>query len=77
MVPGSRALRHVVEEPIFRDSHRSYLHQLADVVAYFAKQLVAPSNFIREKGAANYFTRLAPINLITTTVTNPLGIIML
>ena len=46
------ALRYVIEEPIFRDSRRSYLHQLVDVAAYFAKQLVAPSNFIREKGAA-------------------------
>lgn len=75
--PKISALSHVVEEPIFRDSHRSYLHQLADVAAYFAKQLVAPSNFIRDKGAAQYFTRLAPINLLQASAIQPLGIQML
>ena len=72
--PTAPALRYVVEEPVFRDSHRSSLHQLVDVVSYFAKQLVAPSNFIRDKGASHYFTRLAPINLLAVSQQCPLGI---
>lgn len=70
------ALRYVVEDPIFRDSRRSYLHQMVDVVAYFAKQLVAPNNFVRDKGATHYFTRLALINLLPAGPEYPLGIQM-
>ncbi|AMR29009.1 hypothetical protein A0257_19155 [Hymenobacter psoromatis] len=74
---GVAALQYVIEEPVFRDSHRSYLHQLADVAAYFAKQAVAPSNFIRDKGASQYFARLDPINLLKKPSESSLGIQML
>lgn len=70
-------LRGIVEDPFFRDSRLSYLHQLVDVVAYFAKQAVEPSNFIRSKGASGYFSLLAPINLIPPTQEQPWGIRML
>jgi hypothetical protein len=33
-------------------------------IAYFAKQLFEPNRRIQEKGAHNYFQRLAPINLL-------------
>jgi hypothetical protein len=46
------------------DSRTSYLHQLLDVIAYFAKQLFEPNRRLREKGTHNYFYRLAPINLL-------------
>ena len=77
LLAATPPLRYVIEEPVFRDSHRSYLHQLVDVVAYFAKQLVAPSNFIRDKGATHYFSRLASINMLPVSQTHPLGIHML
>ena len=73
---ASSALPCVVEEPVFRDSPRSHLHQLVDVVAYFAKQVVAPSNFIRDKVATQYFTRSVPINLLAGNPAHPPGIRM-
>jgi hypothetical protein len=51
-------------DPVLWDSRTSYLHQMVDVIAYFLKQLFEPNRRIREKGAHNYFQRLAPINLL-------------
>lgn len=74
---GQEPLRCIVEDPFFQDSRLSYLHQMVDVVAYFAKQAVEPSNFIRAKGASHYFALLAPINAIAPTTQQPVGIRML
>lgn len=54
---GSRniTLRAVVEDPVLRNSATSYFHQLADVVAYFARQMYEPNRFIKKKGARNYY----------------------
>ena len=62
--PGITTLRHVIGDPVLWDSRTSYLHQMVDVIAYFAKQLFEPNRRVREKGAHNYFHRLAPINLL-------------
>jgi hypothetical protein len=55
-------LQQVIGDPVLWDSRTSYLHQMVDVIAYLAKQLFEPNRRIREKGAHNYFQRLAPIN---------------
>jgi hypothetical protein len=57
-------LRQIIGDPVLWDSRTSYLHQMVDVIAYFAKQLFEPNRRVREKGAHNYFHRLAPINLL-------------
>jgi hypothetical protein len=62
--PTSTSLQHVIGDPVLWDSRTSYLHQMIDVIAYFAKQLFEPNRRVREKGAHNYFHRLAPINLL-------------
>ncbi len=69
-------LHHLIGDPVLWDSRTSYLHQMVDVVAYFAKQLVEPNQRIRNKGAQRYFHRLAPINLLKSEA-NPMGILML
>ena len=71
---GVPALQQVIGDPVLWDSRTSYLHQMVDVVAYFAKQLVEPNRRLREKGAHQYFHRLAPINLLAPH--QPLGIWM-
>lgn len=63
-VPAGPALHHVIGDPVLWDSRTSYLHQMVDVIAYFAKQLYEPNRRVREKGAHHYFHRLAPINVL-------------
>jgi hypothetical protein len=55
---GSRniILRAVVEDPVLRDSADSYLHQMVDVVAYFARQYYEPNKYIKKKGARTFYT---------------------
>lgn len=55
----------VIKDPVFRDSANSYFHQLADVVAYFARQSYEPNNYIKKKGAKRYY------ELRLANVTNP------
>lgn len=64
---GSRyiPLRAVVEDPIMRDSANSYLHQMVDVVAYFARQYYEPNKYLRKKGARTFY-----VNFLTN-VANP------
>lgn len=61
---SSSTIQHIIGDPVLWDSRTSYLHQMVDVIAYFAKQLVEPNRRVREKGAHTYFHRLAPINLL-------------
>lgn len=58
-------LRAVVEDPVLRDSADSYLHQMVDVVAYFARQHYEPNKYIRKKGARTFYTKFL------ANVTNP------
>jgi Protein of unknown function (DUF3800) len=60
---GSRniPLRAIIEDPIFRDSGHSFLLQMVDVVAYFAKQVYEPNNFVKAKGARTFYGRLNPV----------------
>jgi hypothetical protein len=62
--PAGPTLQQVIGDPVLWDSRTSYPHQMVDVMAYFAKQLFEPNRRVREKGAHNYFHRLAPINLL-------------
>ncbi len=55
---GSRniAIKHIIEDPIFKDSSDSYFHQLADIVAYFARQYYEPNRTVRKKGLRTFYT---------------------
>ena len=57
-------LHHLIGDPVLWDSRTSYLHQLVDVAAYFAKQLLEPNRRVRDKGAHRYFNRLNPNNAL-------------
>lgn len=60
---GSRniPLVKIIKDPIFRESSNSYIIQLVDVVAYFAKQYFDPNKYIRKKAGRNYYGRLIPV----------------
>ena len=60
---GSRniPLKSIIEDPNFRDSSRSLVLQLADVVAYFAKQVYEPNKYVLKKGARTFYGRLLPV----------------
>lgn len=51
----------IIEDEIMRDSKESYLHQMVDVVAYFARQVYEPNSFFRSKNVTKEYGRLSPI----------------
>ncbi|PPK87326.1 uncharacterized protein DUF3800 [Neolewinella xylanilytica] len=53
---GARQLnvKLVIEDPAMRDSKDSYIHQLADVVAFFIRMNYEPNRYVRKKGAHNF-----------------------
>lgn len=72
--PGARniPLRAIVEDPVFRNSGDSFLLQLVDVVAYFARQIYEPNKYIRQKGGRLAYGRIEPIvnKFVTNYATN-------
>lgn len=70
------ALEYVIEDPFMKDSASSYLHQMADIVAYFARQLYQPNAYLQKKYATNYYHRLQPILNLKASKTHPLGIVL-
>jgi len=77
--PGYRnlTLKHLVDDPIFRDSAKSFLIQCADLCAYLLYQRLHPCSYMKEKGGHNYFQRLKPILCLKASSTDPLGIVRL
>jgi hypothetical protein len=62
----------IIEDEIMRDSRYSYIHQMADVVAYFAKQVHEPNNFFKKHALQNAYGRLMPvINPYATSKSTP------
>lgn len=68
-------INNVVEDPFFKDSSESLIHQMVDVNVYFLKQMYDTSTYIRKKGAKNYFHILDPILCKAATRANPHGIV--
>jgi hypothetical protein len=69
-MPGSRnqKLKSIIEDPVLKDSAQSYIVQLVDVVAYFARQFYEPNKYIRKKGCRTYYNRFLE-NVINRNVT--------
>jgi hypothetical protein len=57
-------LRQIIEDPVLRDSLKSYILQMVDVVVYFARQYYEPNVYIRKKGAKTFYN-------FVTNITNP------
>lgn len=54
-------LQMIVKDPIFRASTHSYILQMVDIVAYFAKQFYDPCKMVRSKGGRGAYGKLLPI----------------
>lgn len=77
--PGFRDIPMVrlVEDAYSKDSRDSYMIQAADVCAYFLQQKLAPSSYIRRKGAQHHFDRLGPVLNKKASPANGFGIVYL
>jgi hypothetical protein len=77
--PGYRDLRirHLIEDPNFRDSKESYFIQAADLIAYLLYQHNNPCSYMKKKSAQNYFLRFDPILCKVASNSDPLGIVWL
>lgn len=47
----------IIEDPIFRDSRNSLLHQMNDVIAYCVRQNYEPNAFMKKKGGHKFYQR--------------------
>lgn len=51
-------LEYIIEDPVFRDSKNSLIHQMNDVVAYCCRQMFEPNNYMKRKGGHRFYKRL-------------------
>ena len=51
----------IIEDPIFRDSRNSLLHQMNDVIAYCVRQNYEPNAFMKKKGGHKFYQRFKNI----------------
>lgn len=68
-------LNSVIEDPIFRDSKYSFLHQMNDVLAYCVRQKYQPNSYMRKKGGHNFYKRLNNVIVQKVTSKNDFGIV--
>jgi hypothetical protein len=67
----------IIEDPVFRDSQYSLIHQMNDVVAYCARQLYEPNAYMKKKGGVNFYKRLNNVALKVASKQNDIGIVLL
>jgi hypothetical protein len=70
-------LQYVIEDPFFKDSAGSFIHQMVDVIVYFARQYFEPNARVKKTGARTFYPRLMPIINPYTTKGHPLHIKLL
>lgn len=51
-------IQYLIEDPIFRESKHSLMHQMSDVVAYCLKQKYHPNSYMKSKAACNLYSNL-------------------
>jgi hypothetical protein len=70
------ALKHLVEDPLFKSSHSSYFLQLADAVAYsLLKREVVPTGHVSKYKVNQMFEILKPVLCLKAAPGDPLGIV--
>lgn len=69
-----RHLKHIVEDPVHRDSRHTYFLQAVDTIAFFIYQADTPNAFIKSKGARLYYKRLKPVACTHFTRANEYGV---
>ena len=68
-------LQYVIEDPVFRDSKYSFMHQMNDVAAYSARQMYEPNSYMKKKGGHNFYKRLDNVSCKVVSKTNDFGIV--
>ncbi|MGA2669669.1 MAG: DUF3800 domain-containing protein, partial [Ignavibacteria bacterium] len=74
---GSRniTLSYVIEDPFFKDSANSFIHQIVDVIAYCVRQLYEPNAYMKKKGGNRFFYLLNPVLCKHASTKHPYGIV--
>jgi hypothetical protein len=68
-------IQYVIEDPLLKDSRNSFFNQIVDVIAYSARQIYEPNNYMKKKGGHNFYKRLDPVINKAATAKHPLGIV--
>jgi len=68
-------LEYVIEDPIFRDSQHSFIHQMNDVLAYCVRQRYEPNQYMRKKGGHNFYKRIDSVLVKNVSRKNNYGIV--
>lgn len=55
-------LKHVIEDPNFRESSDTYFVQAADTIAYVIQQQLKPCKYMQLKGGRHFYRRLQPVH---------------
>ncbi len=67
--------KRIIEDPVFKQSHRSTLIQLADFAAYALLRREVPTEASKEFGVSLAFDQLEPVCFKAANNKDPLGII--
>ncbi len=67
-------LQYVIEDPFYKDSINSFIHQMVDVAVYFARQHFEPNKNVKKYRARAFYERLLPIINPHTSTANRLHI---
>jgi len=70
-------LTRMIEDPVLRDSKYSFIHQINDVLAYCARQLVEPNSYMKRKGGTNFYKRLTNVHCTPVSGHSRMGIVRL
>lgn len=68
-------LQAIIEDPMLKESKKSFFTQIVDVVAYSARQLYETNNYMKKKGGHNFYKRLKPVLNTHASSSHPLGIV--
>jgi hypothetical protein len=63
-------LEYIIEDPIFRDSQYSFIHQLNDVIAYCVRQKYEPNSYMKKKAGTNFYNRLSNVTVKVVSKSN-------
>jgi hypothetical protein len=70
-------LKYVIEDPIFRNSENSLMHQIVDVVAYSVRQKYEPNAYMKKKSGHNLYKKMDNVALKVASNKNDYGLVEL